>query len=72
MQNKKIYFFGIESMKMHCNFTYPTNAFYPKFCKIKNSRGYERNRISGFSYAKIKLSTLVLNTVCIFKLFKFI
>ena len=44
MQNKKIYFFGIEPMKMHCNFTYPTNAFYPKFCKIKNSRGYERNR----------------------------
>ena len=46
MQNKKIYFFGIEPMKMHCNFTYPTNAFYPKFCKIKNSRGYERNRKS--------------------------
>ena len=30
---------------MHCNFTYPTNAFYLKFCKIKNSIGYEGNRI---------------------------
>ena len=29
---------------MHCNFTYPTNAFYLKFCKIKNSIGYEGNR----------------------------
>ena len=65
MHNKKNYFFGIEPTKMHCNFTYPTNAFYLKFCKIKNSRCYEGNRkwnniylfITLFKNHKINLNT---------------
>ena len=46
MQNKIIFFCGFEPDKMHCEFTYTTNAFQDESWDLSNSKGYEGSRIN--------------------------
>ena len=45
-KNKKKAFCGFESAKMHCDFTYLTDAFHTRFDRISNliSNKGDRNR----------------------------
>ena len=44
MQNKN-FFCGFEPAKMHCEFTYTTNASQDESWDLSNSKSYEESRI---------------------------
>ena len=39
----KKFFCGFEPAKMHCEFTYTTNAFQDESWNLSNSKGYEHS-----------------------------
>ena len=43
MHDKK-FFCGFEPAKMHCKFTFTTNAFQDESWDLSNSKGYEFDR----------------------------
>ena len=48
MQNKTIFFCGVEPAKIQCEFTYTTNAFQDESWDLSNFIYYEESRILNF------------------------
>ena len=44
----KKFFCGFSPAKMHCEFTYTTNAFQDKSWDLSNSKGYEHSFMSSY------------------------
>ena len=56
MQNKKLFICGYEPAKMHCEFTYTTNAFQEESWNLSNFICYEGSCISNWDKLLLEIN----------------